>query len=99
MDKLRGMTKNGYWLCGQLKERPSKIVKRNCHVVAYPEDDVKGIAERIGSADCIVMGSDFPHAENVPLPRDRYNQALSAIAPEAAQAMMYDNGRRLLPMR
>jgi hypothetical protein len=31
--------------------------------VAYPEDDVKGIVEKLGTADCIVMGSDFPHAE------------------------------------
>ena len=99
MEKMRGMTKNGYWPCGQLKDRPRRIVKRNFYVVAYPKDDVKGTAERIGSVDCIVMGSDLPHAEKVPEPRDFYNQALSALAPEAARAVMYDNRRQLLPMR
>ena len=68
-------------------------------MVAYPEDDVKGVAEKIGSADCLVMGSDFPHAEGVPEPRDFYAQALTSMPPETARAVMYDNGRRLLPAR
>jgi predicted TIM-barrel fold metal-dependent hydrolase len=97
MDKMRGMAKNGYWPCGQLKERPSKIFKRHCYVVAYPEDDVKGIVEKIGTADCLVMGSDFPHAEGVPEPRDFYKEALVSVAPDTARAIMYDNGRRLMP--
>ena len=42
MDKMRGMARNGYWPCGQLKERPSRIFRRHCYVVAYPEDDVEG---------------------------------------------------------
>ncbi len=99
MDKMRGMAKNGYWPCGQLKERPSKIFQSNCYVVAYPEDDVKGVTEKLGSADCIVMGSDFPHAEGVPQPRDFYSAALSSVAPAAARAIMHDNGRRLMPAR
>jgi predicted TIM-barrel fold metal-dependent hydrolase len=97
MDKMRGMAKNGYWPCGQLKERPSRIFKRHCYVVAYPEDDVKGIVEKIGTADCLVMGSDFPHAEGVPEPRDFYKEALANMAPDTARAIMYDNGRRLMP--
>lgn len=97
MDKMRGMAKNGYWPCGQLKERPSKIFKRHCYVVAYPEDDIKGIAEKLGTADCLVMGSDFPHAEGVPEPRDFYKEALTNMSPELVHAIMYDNGRRLMP--
>jgi predicted TIM-barrel fold metal-dependent hydrolase len=97
MDKMRGMAKNGYWPNGQLKERPSKIFQRHCYVVAYPEDDVKGIVEKIGSADCILMGSDFPHAEGVPEPRDFYKEALTQVPAEQVRAIMHDNGRRLLP--
>ena len=60
MDKMRGMAKNGYWPCGQLKERPSKIFKRHCYVVAYPEDDVKGIVERLGGTAGLCDGLRLP---------------------------------------
>jgi predicted TIM-barrel fold metal-dependent hydrolase len=96
MDKMRGMAKNGYWPCGQLKERPSTIFKRHCHVVAYPEDDVKRIIEEIGTADCILMGSDYPHAEGVPEPRDFYAEALTGLPDDQVRAIMYDNGKRFM---
>jgi predicted TIM-barrel fold metal-dependent hydrolase len=98
MDKMRGMAKNGYWPCGQLKERPSAIFKRHCYAVAYPEDDVARIVSEIGTADCILMGSDYPHAEGVPEPRDFFREALTGLAPEQAQAIMHDNGRRFVPV-
>jgi predicted TIM-barrel fold metal-dependent hydrolase len=96
MDKMRGMAKNGHWPCGQLKERPSAIFKRHCFAVAYPEDDVKDIVEKIGTSDCILMGSDYPHAEGVPEPRDFFAEALTDLPPEQARAIMYDNGKRYL---
>lgn len=96
MDKMRGMAKNGYWPCGQLSERPSRIFKRHCYVVAYPEDDVKGIAEAIGTADCLLMGSDYPHAEGVPEPRLFFDEALSEMPADQARAIMYDNGKRFM---
>jgi len=96
MDKMRGMAKNGYWPCGQLPERASRIFKKHCFVVAYPEDDVKGIVERIGTADCILMGSDYPHAEGVPTPRDFYTEALSEMSAEQVRAIMYENGKRFM---
>ena len=99
LDKMRGMAKNGFWPCGQLKERPSRIFRRHCAVVAYPEDDVKGIVERIGGADCLLMGSDYPHAEGVPTPRDFYTEALTGLPESDVRAIMYANGRRLLPRR
>ena len=97
MDKMRGMAKNGYWPCGQLKERPSHIFRRHCYVVAYPEDDIRGIVDKIGGSECLLMGSDYPHAEGVSTPSDFYAQALTGLAPEHVSAIMHDNGRRLLP--
>lgn len=96
MDKMRGMAKNGFWPCGQLSERPSKIFKRHCFAVAYPEDDVKGIVEKIGTSECILMGSDYPHAEGVPEPRDFFTEALTELSDEDARAIMYDNGKRFM---
>jgi len=97
MDKMRGMAKNGYWPNGQLKQRPSEIFMRHCFAVAYPEDNVKRIVEEIGTADCLLMGSDYPHAEGVPTPQDFYAEALTELPPEQARKIMHDNGRRILP--
>jgi predicted TIM-barrel fold metal-dependent hydrolase len=97
MDKSRGMAKNGYWPCGQLKQRPSTIFKQNCFVVAYPEDDVAGIVEQSGSAEFLLMGSDYPHAEGVPAPRDFVAEALHGLSDADIAAIMHGNGRRLLP--
>jgi predicted TIM-barrel fold metal-dependent hydrolase len=92
------MAKNGYWPCGQLKDRPSRIFKQHCYVVAYPEDDVKMIVEKIGTSDCLLMGSDYPHAEGVPTPRDFYKEALTSLSDAHVRGIMHDNGRRLLPL-
>ncbi|MGE0385991.1 MAG: amidohydrolase family protein [Gammaproteobacteria bacterium] len=97
MDKMRGMAKNGYWPNGQLKQRPSEIFKRHCFAVAYPEDDVKGIVEQLGTADCILMGSDYPHAEGVPTPKDFYTEALTDLPDDVVRKIMHENGRRMLP--
>jgi predicted TIM-barrel fold metal-dependent hydrolase len=97
MDKMRGAAKNGYWPCGQLKERPSAIFKEYCSVVAYPEDPVKDIVNQIGTSKCLLMGSDYPHAEGVATPIEFASEALEGVAPTDASAIMYDNGRRLFP--
>lgn len=73
------------------------IFNRHCYVVAYPEDDVRGIVEKIGTADCVLMGSDYPHAEGVPTPQEFYTEALTKLTPEQARAIMHDNGRRFMP--
>ena len=97
MDKSRGMAKNGLWPCGQLKQRPSEIFKENIFVVAYPEDDVRKIVEETGTSKYLLMGSDYPHAEGVPTPRDFAAEALSGLPDSDVAAVMHDNGRRFLP--
>ena len=92
MDKSRGMAKNGYWPCGQLKERPSEIFKKNVYVVAYPEDNIGHIVQQTGSDDWIVMGSDYPHAEGVPAPRDFALEACAGLSDSSVKKIMHDNG-------
>jgi predicted TIM-barrel fold metal-dependent hydrolase len=99
MDKCRGMAKNGYWPCGQLKQRPSQIFKENVFVVAYPEDDIETIVALTGSSEYLLMGSDYPHAEGVPEPKDFAAEALTGLSAEHARKIMYENGRRFLPVR
>ncbi|HET9629545.1 MAG TPA: amidohydrolase family protein [Novosphingobium sp.] len=98
MDKMRGMARSGFWPMGQLKERPSTIFKRNCFVVAYPEDDIKGIVDQLGGdASCLLMGSDYPHAEGVARPRDFVEEGCQGLTPEQIEQVMFSNGRRMLP--
>jgi predicted TIM-barrel fold metal-dependent hydrolase len=97
MDKVRGIAKNGYWPCGQLKDRPSRIFKEHCYVVAYPEDPVAELVAQIGTSQCLLMGSDYPHAEGVETPRGFADEALGGVGASDVRAIMYDNGRRMLP--
>ena len=96
MDKCRGIAKNGYWPGGQLKERPSIIFKKNVAVVAYPEDDLQSVVEQTGSADWLLMGSDYPHAEGVETPRMFADEACRPLSDEDTRKIMYENGMRFM---
>jgi predicted TIM-barrel fold metal-dependent hydrolase len=95
MDKSRGMGRNGPWLGGQLTERPSEIFKRHISVVPYPEDDTISLAERLGGVDCLVMGSDWPHAEGLREPADFYTK-VEALGEDARRRFLRENGKKLL---
>ncbi len=97
MDKMRGMARNGFWPQGQMKERPSAVFKRHCFVVAYPEDDVKRVVDELGTADPILMGSDYPHAEGSPTPGDFVQEGCVGLTEAQLDAIMFTNGRRMLP--
>jgi len=95
MDKSRGMARNGRWLGGQLAERPSEIFKKHVRVVPYPEDDTVGMADRLGTTDCLVMGSDWPHAEGLREPADFYER-VAGLGDERRKAFIRDNGMNLV---
>jgi predicted TIM-barrel fold metal-dependent hydrolase len=95
MDKSRGMGRNGPWLGGQLKERPSRVFKEHVRVVPYPEDDTVELAGRLGGTQCLVMGSDWPHAEGLREPADFYAR-VEALGEDARRAFLRDNGLNLL---
>ena len=95
MDKSRGMGRNGPWLGGQLAERPSTIFKKHVRVVPYPEDDTVALADRLGGVDCLVMGSDWPHAEGLREPADFYTK-VEGLGEQARRQFLRDNGKQLL---
>jgi len=64
------MGRNGPWIGGKLTERPSRIFRRHVRVVPYPEDDIPRIVRDLPDVDCLVMGSDFPHAEGLAEPAE-----------------------------
>lgn len=91
MDKSRGMARNGRWLGGQLSERPSTIFKNHIRVVPYPEDDTIAMAEKLGTIDCLVMGSDWPHAEGLREPADFFDK-VEGLGDERRRLFLRDNG-------
>jgi len=95
MDKSRGMGRNGPWLGGQLKDRPSRVFREHVRVVPYPEDDTVELAGRLGGAECLLMGSDWPHAEGLREPADYYAK-VAALGEDARRAFLRDNGLNLL---
>ena len=95
MDKSRGMGRNGPWLGGPLTERPSNIFKQYVRVVPYPEDDTVSLVDRLGTTDCLVMGSDWPHAEGLREPADFYAK-VAGLGEQNRRRFLRDNGLALL---
>jgi predicted TIM-barrel fold metal-dependent hydrolase len=95
MDKSRGMARGGPWLGGQLSERPSAVFKRHIRVVPYPEDNTPALADQLGTVDCLVMGSDWPHAEGLREPAEMFNR-VEGLGNDRRKAFVRDNGMALL---
>jgi len=95
MDKSRGMARNGSWLGGQLSERPSTIFNKHVRVVPYPEDDTVTLADRLGSIEPLLMGSDWPHAEGLREPADFYTKT-AGLGDERRRLFLRDNGLALI---
>jgi predicted TIM-barrel fold metal-dependent hydrolase len=95
MDKSRGMGRNGPWIGGKLEDRPSKIFQEFVRVAPYPEDDIPWIVENLDGVDsCLVMGSDFPHAEGLAEPAD-FEKLLDPLPDDARRRIMRTNAETL----
>jgi predicted TIM-barrel fold metal-dependent hydrolase len=95
MDKSRGMGRNGPWIGGQLEDRPSNIFKEFVRVAPYPEDNIPWIVENLGGdSSCVVMGSDFPHAEGLAEPAD-FEKLLDPLDEATKRAIMRGNAETL----
>ena len=93
MDKMRGMGRNGPWIGGPLRERPSEIFKRHVRVVPYWEDDLEaGVRRRRARRDR--GGSDFPHSEGLAFPTQLVEH-LSFLDPSVRRYVLRDNARTL----
>ena len=96
MDKSRGMGRNGPWIGGKLTERPSAIFRRHIRVAPYPEDDVARIVRDLPDVDCLVMGSDFPHAEGVAEPLE-FTKLVETLTAEQQRKFLRENAMKLFP--
>ena len=94
IDKMRGMGRNGPWIGGALKERPTEIAKRHLVVTPYPEDDVENIVAQVGH-EMIAMGSDFPHAEGLAEP-DEFRSLVTNLPDDQQRWILRENGFSLV---
>jgi predicted TIM-barrel fold metal-dependent hydrolase len=79
---------------GTLNDKPSEIFKHHIWVAPFPEEDVPALARLIG-AEHVLMGSDWPHAECMPRPKD-YLHCLDGLDQHAIKHIMRDNIQNLV---
>ncbi|MDJ0850475.1 MAG: amidohydrolase family protein [Myxococcota bacterium] len=94
MDKMKGMGRNGPWIGGYVKGRPSEVFLRHFYVSPYHEEDIVGLARLVGS-DRVLFGSDYPHAEGLAEPAD-FAEGLEGLPEAEVEQIMSGNLKRLL---
>ncbi|MCH2171761.1 amidohydrolase [Myxococcota bacterium] len=82
---------------GSFQEDPLETFKRHVTISPFHEDNVDGLKELMGT-DRLLMGSDWPHAEGLPLPSD-YIRELKNFQSDEIRAVMRDNGLALVQRR
>ena len=78
---------------GWFTERPSETFRRHVWVSPFWEDDAIRAIKMIGVDRCL-FGSDWPHTEGLPEPRDYLNE-LTALDGAAIRRIMHDNAAEL----
>ncbi len=94
MDKMKGMGRNGPWIGGYVRGRPSEVLRRHVFVSPYHEEDVATLAETLGPSQ-VLLGSDYPHPEGLAEPR-QFLQSIARLPEDAQRCIARDNLRGLL---
>ncbi len=82
----------GYWA-----DDPGDLFREHVWINPFWEDDVHEVIEHMG-ADRVVFGSDWPHIEALPEPR-QYQLELKDLDPGDRRLVLNDNARGLLVRR
>jgi predicted TIM-barrel fold metal-dependent hydrolase len=69
LDHIARLHSKDMWRFGAPPARPSELFSRHVWVSPFFEDDVVGLADRIGVGQ-VLMGSDYPHPEGLAEPRE-----------------------------
>jgi predicted TIM-barrel fold metal-dependent hydrolase len=94
MDKMGGMGRNGPWIGGRIREKPSLIFRRHVYVSPFHSEDIPALVDTIGASQ-ILFGSDFPHQECI-VPPAAFAEALDTLPPDQVRRIMRENTRELL---
>ncbi len=79
------------------REDPSETFRRNVWINPFWEDDVDEVVSLMGP-ERVIFGSDWPHIEGLPEPRDFEAEVARYDAPARAQ-ILHDNTRGLTDLR
>jgi predicted TIM-barrel fold metal-dependent hydrolase len=79
------------------REDPVETFKRHIWINPFWEDDVYEVVDHMG-ADRVVFGSDWPHIEGLPSPRD-YLVEVKELDAESQRLVMHDNAMELNTLR
>jgi predicted TIM-barrel fold metal-dependent hydrolase len=74
---------------GYFKEDPVETFRRHVWINPFWEDDLESVVEWMG-ADRVVFGSDWPHIEGLPEPRD-YLRETKNLDPADRRLVLHDN--------
>ena len=94
MDKMGGMGRNGPWIGGRIREKPSAILRRHLFVSPYHEEDIVALVGELGGSQ-VVFGSDFPHAEGLAEPGE-FADALEGLPADQIRKVMRENALGLV---
>lgn len=87
------MTKSYKQIPAAWAEDPVETLRRHIWVSPYYEDDIRGLADALGS-EHVLMGSDWPHAEGLADPASFVND-LGGFSDAEIRMIMRDNGLAL----
>lgn len=97
LDKMKGMGRNGPWLGGRVKGRPSEIFREHVFVSPFHEEDIVGLTQLIGP-ERVLFGSDYPHPEGLADPVE-FAQRLEPLDDRVVRQVMRDNAASLLGLQ
>lgn len=90
---FRKLESSGRNLRHWYREDPVALFRRHVWINPFWEDDVNEVVQQMG-AERVIFGSDWPHIEGLPQPRD-YLKELESFPPEARRRILHDNAREL----
>jgi predicted TIM-barrel fold metal-dependent hydrolase len=78
---------------GMFETHPADQFIEHCWVAPFVEDSVEDLARYL-PVERILFGSDWPHAEGLPQPRD-FLRNVASFSPQDQRRIMADNAREL----
>lgn len=94
LDHLARLHSKDMWRFGAPDAPPSELFRRHVWVCPFYEDDVVGLARRIG-ASRVLAGSDYPHPEGLASPTE-FADELAGLEAGAVRAIMRENFETLV---
>jgi len=89
LDHIARLYSKDLWRFGAPPARPSELFSRHIFVSPFFEDDVVGLAGRIGASQ-VLMGSDYPHPEGLAQPLE-FADELEGMSEADVRLVMRDN--------